>query len=114
MPLVPMGALVTAAVTSVATWRRLRRLENRLAPSSDAGRAARKVLDEHLELARHGDIETDLAHNYHHDVVLLTSFGAYRGHTGIRQLARRMNRLAPDATFDYHELEIDGEIGFLR
>jgi hypothetical protein len=84
MPLLPMGALVTAAVTSVATWRRLRRLESRLAFRSDGGRPAREVLDEHLELARRGDIETDLVHNYLHDVVLLTSFEAYRGHTGVR------------------------------
>ena len=47
-------------------------------------------------------------------MVLLITFGAYRGHTGVRQLARRMNGLLRDATFDYHELEVDGEIGFLR
>jgi hypothetical protein len=62
----------------------LRRLESRLAFRSDGGRPAREVLVEHLELARRGDIETDLVHNYLHDVVLLTSFEAYRGHTGVR------------------------------
>jgi ketosteroid isomerase-like protein len=114
MPLVPMGAMVTIAATSVATWRRLRRLEQRLSPPGTAGRAARQVLDDHLELARHGDFETDFARNYTPDVVLLTSFGTYRGHDGLRQLTDLLLDQAADPRFEYHDVQVDGQLGFLR
>lgn len=114
VPLVPIGALATAAVIGVATWRRLRRLEDRLDPPRSGHRSAREVLEEHLALAAQGDLETDIARSYRPDVALLTSFGTYRGHQGLRALARRMDDLAPDATFEYHVLHVDGDVGFLR
>lgn len=113
MPALPLAALAATAAASIATWRRLRRLEAELLPDAH-WRSARQVLDDHLALAMSGDLDSDLARNYDRDVVLLTSFGTYRGHDGVRTLARRMNDLARDASFDYHDVMLDGDVGFLR
>jgi ketosteroid isomerase-like protein len=114
MPLVPMGAMATVAATSVATWRRLRRLEHRLSPPGTAGRSTREVLDDHFEQVQGGDLEADLARNYDPQVVLLTSFGSHHGHDGLRTLIQRLLEQAPDPAFDYHDVQVDGDVGFLR
>lgn len=36
-----------------------------------------------------------------------------RGHDGVRTMARRMNDLAPDASFDYYDLQVVGHLEFL-
>jgi hypothetical protein len=115
MPLLPIGAMVTAAVASVATWRRLRRLEADLLPRPDGSpRSRREVLDDHLRLVSLGDFETDFSRNYHPDVLLLTSFGTYRGRDGLRELTDVLLRQAFDPRFDYHDLQADGQVGYLR
>jgi hypothetical protein len=115
MPLLPIGAMVTAAAASVATWRRLRRLEAALLPRPDgSARSTREVLDDHLRLASRGDFDTDFSRNYHPDVLLLTSFGTYRGHDGLRQLTGLLLRQAPDPRYEYHDLQADGQVGYLR
>jgi hypothetical protein len=114
MPVAPLGLLATAAVASVATWRHVRRLERQLLGQEHSGRSPQEVLDHHLALAREGDLGTDLQRNYHPDIVLLTSFGTYRRHEGVRTLTRRLNELAPDATFDYHDVQVEGDVGFLQ
>ena len=65
-PAVVVDRHLVEAVAALADWPR---------PATRAD-PLRRCLDDHLELARRGDVETDLAHNYHHDVVLLTTFGA--------------------------------------
>lgn len=77
-------------------------------------RAPEEVLKDHLHLGKHGTVEEDLSRNYAEDVVMLTSFGIYRGHDGVRQLAERLREEVPEATFEYHTVEIEEEVGFLE
>jgi hypothetical protein len=67
-----------------------------------AERSPREVLADHLHQAAAGDIETDLARNHAEDVGVLTGFGAFRGHEGLREANRRLQRELPGAAYRYH------------
>lgn len=79
-----------------------------------ADRSTREVLDDHLELARAGRVEEDLQRNYASDVVCFFRDGLYRGHDGVRELARRLAEELPDPSFAYTTVLTDGEVAFLE
>lgn len=71
------------------------------------------VLWRHLELSRDGSVEDDLVENFAPDVVVLTRWGAFHGHAGIRQLADRLAHELPDVEFTYDEVLVEREFAFL-
>lgn len=77
-------------------------------------RSAREVLDDHLELARAWDFETDLARNFADDIVLLTSYGLFRGLEGVRAKVRLLNEHLPGGHWTYRTVMAEGEMGFLE
>lgn len=77
-------------------------------------RAPAEVLDDHLRESQHGTVEDDLARNYAEDLVVLTASGVFRGHDGLRQLAQRLREELPEAVFEYKNLLVEGELGFLE
>lgn len=77
-------------------------------------RAPAEVLDDHLRESQHGTVEDDLARNYAEDLVVLTASGVFKGHDGLRQLAQRLREELPDAVFEYKNLLVEGELGFLQ
>lgn len=79
-----------------------------------AQRSAREVIDDHLELARSGDFDTDLERNYHPDVVFFMSDGIYRGREGGLELAKRLEEELPGATFEYTTVLVEADVGFLE
>lgn len=60
-----------------------------------AARTPKEVIEDHLYQANDGDIETDLKKNYAQDSVLLTGFGTFRGHQGVRQANEILNKQLP-------------------
>lgn len=79
-----------------------------------AGRNAREVFEDHLRMATEGSIEDDLRKNYASDVVVLTRDGVHRGHEGVSELNRRLQREIPNARYRYHTRRIEGEVAFLE
>lgn len=77
-------------------------------------RTTEEVLKDHLELSKHGTVEEDVKRNFSEDVVLLTSFGVYHGHTGMISLAHLLRKQVPHMHFTYKDLCIEGETGFLE
>src|SRR3954468_12882340 len=55
-----------------------------------SSRSTREGLADHLRLADEGAVEEDLASNVAEDVVMLTGRGVFRGHEGVRELARQL------------------------
>lgn len=64
-------------------------------------RSAEEVFEDHLHLAKNGDIETELAKNNSKDIVLLTNFGVFHGHKGVRKAAKILEKEIPNGTFNY-------------
>ncbi len=79
-----------------------------------AERTTREVLEDHLHQAVAGDIETDLQRNYASDVVVLTGFGVFHGHEGLREANRLLQRQLPGARYRYRTRRDAGEIAFLE
>jgi hypothetical protein len=77
-------------------------------------RTSEEVLQDHLDLSKKGSLEDDLTRNYAEDVLLLTTYGIFRGHNGLQKLARILRKEVPDATFEYNKVLVEGEMGFLE
>jgi hypothetical protein len=80
----------------------------------DSVRSTREVFDEHLAFADRGEVEEDLARNYHQDCVILIGSGEYRGNAGARQLAARLSWEMPEAKFEYITRMVSGRFAFLE
>ncbi len=79
-----------------------------------AERTTREVLEDHWYQAVAGDVETDLQRNYASDLAVLTGFGVFRGHEGLREANRLLQRQLPGATYQYRTQLEAGEIAFLE
>src|SRR5437016_10554376 len=77
-------------------------------------RSTRKVFDDHLRHRRKREVEVDLSRNFAEDVVLLTSFGLFRGHEGVRRSAQLLHEQLPCARYQYRTKLVDGEMAFLE
>ncbi len=78
-------------------------------------RSTREVLESHLAHRESGDLEGDLAENYHPDVVLLSwGEGSDRGLDGVRRRAQVLSSYVGHGAFEYEELLVEGEMGMLR
>lgn len=80
-----------------------------------AARTTTDVVYDHLCKRMEDDLEGDIRDNFHPDVVLLSGFGTYRGHDGIRQSARLLAEVVgPTGEFTYSRTVIEREYGFLE
>jgi hypothetical protein len=79
-----------------------------------SGRSAAEVFEDHLRLARENDFELDLERNVAHDVKVLTGRGVFRGHAGVRELARQLIEEIPNGEWQYGQRLVDGRVAFLE
>jgi hypothetical protein len=77
-------------------------------------RSSRQVLDDHLRRAAAWDFETDLAANFSEDIVLLTSYGIFRGLSGVREKVQLLAEHLPGGRWTYQNIMVEGEMGFLE
>lgn len=80
----------------------------------DGGRSPREVIERHLWQVRHGTVDDDLAENYAENLILLTRWGAPRGHDGMRRFADNLRSDLPHMRLAYEEVLIEDGFGFLE
>jgi len=73
-----------------------------------------EIMQDHLSRADHGDVEGDIAANFAEDCVLLTTYGRFEGHDGIRAAATLLQQQVKDATYRYIQLEVHDDVAFLE
>lgn len=66
-------------------------------------RSSEEVFEDHLHLARMGKLEEDLSRNISKDIMLLTNYGNFEGHEGVRAAAELLDRQLPEGKFSYHK-----------
>lgn len=76
-------------------------------------RSTEEVFEDHLRLRAEGKLEEDLARNYDHQVVLLTSNSKMSGHDALRVSAQRLREQLPGAHFSYHVRQVQGAYALL-
>ena len=88
-----------------------------------SARTAQQVLDDHLNLAKNwggegdfeGMLEEDIRRNASEDIVILINRGTFRGHEGIRELARMLGEELPEhRPFEYTYRVAEGRMAFLE
>ena len=86
-------------------------------------RTAQKVLDDHLNLTEHFGaeedwrriVEEDIRRNVSEDIVILINRGTFRGHEGVRELARMLSEELPEhCAFEYTYRAVEGRMAFLE
>lgn len=77
-------------------------------------RSTKEVIDDHLERARNGDIDEDIEKNFADDCVLLTTYGRFEGHSGLKQAAELLAEQIPKAQYDYVQTAFVDDLGFLE
>jgi hypothetical protein len=77
-------------------------------------RTSTQVIEDHLTKRLKGDTEGDIRDNFSPDIVILSSFGVYRGHDGVRQSASKLDEMLKDATFHYNHTLIEKDYAFLE
>jgi hypothetical protein len=77
-------------------------------------RTTEDVFLDHLDRAQQGDVAGDLAHNFSPDCVLLTSYGVFRGHDGVRAAAALLDEQVGRTEYEYRTKMVDGDIAFLE
>ncbi len=77
-------------------------------------RTTREVFEDHLDLAQKGDLEADLKRNFAKDCVLLTGYGVYRGHQGVREAADLLDNQLGKVHYTYNNRLWHEEVAFLE
>ncbi|MDO3704888.1 nuclear transport factor 2 family protein [Micromonospora sp. C28SCA-DRY-2] len=77
-------------------------------------RSAREVFDDHLRLAAEHRFAEDLERNAAPDVVVLERRGVFRGHAGVRELARLLEEELPGGRYTYTNRLVEGRVAFLE
>ncbi len=77
-------------------------------------RSASEVFDEHLRLSNENRFAEDIERNVSPDCVVLDRRGVFRGHAGVRELARWLSEELPGARFTYTTILVEGRVAFLE
>ena len=88
-----------------------------------SSRTAQEVLDDHLNLDEHFGaeedwrriVEEDIHRNVSKEIVILINRGTFRGHEGVRRLARMLGEELPEhRAFEYTYRAVEGRMAFLE
>ena len=69
---------------------------------------------DHLECAQRGDIAADIERNFSTACTLLTSYGVFRGHDGVKAAAALLDQQIGRTNYRYRTQMTDGEVPFLE
>ncbi|SEB47096.1 hypothetical protein SAMN04489806_0756 [Paramicrobacterium humi] len=72
------------------------------------------VIHDHLMKRLEGDLEGDIEQNFSKDIVILSGFGTFRGHDGIRQSSALLAEAVSSGIFNYNRTVIERDYGFLE
>lgn len=81
--------------------------------NTEQNRSPQEVFDSHLELRKQGKTEEDIEKNYGEDIIIVSNWGIFHGHKGVRESADILAKHLPDSTFEYDMALTEKETGLL-
>jgi hypothetical protein len=81
--------------------------------NNQGSRSANAVFENHLQLRQRGDTEQDIKQNFSPDVVLLSAFGVFRGHDGVRQSAALLSQQLGPSQYTFVKKLVADRFAFL-
>ena len=76
-------------------------------------RTPKEVFEDHLRLASEGKVEEDIERNCAKDIVLLTNWGTFRGHSGVRDAAKLLGDQLKGGSYNYKLIQCEDKMCFL-
>ena len=76
-------------------------------------RTPKEVFEDHLRLANEGKVEEDIERNCAKDIVLLTNWGTFRGHDGVRKAAKLLGDQLKGGKYNYKLIQCEDKMCFL-
>ncbi len=76
-------------------------------------RSTREVVEDHLRLRAAGRLEEDLERNVDPDIAVLTVTGVWRGHDGVREQARALDRWSSAEGYECSDVVCDGDVAYM-
>lgn len=77
-------------------------------------RTTTEVIQDHLKRRLDGDIEGDIKNNFDKEVIVISSFGTYLGHDGVRESAEKLQKMVGEAAFVYNQTRIEKNYALLE
>lgn len=85
-----------------------------MASSTEDNRSTTDVVHDHLVKRLAGEVEADIGTNFSKDVIIISNYGVYRGHDGVRESADMLDEAISNARFEYGLTMIEGECALLE
>ncbi len=77
-----------------------------------AERSTEEVFNDHFALRKAGRLEDDIKRNYAKNVMIVSNFGSFFGHEGVRHSASLLHMLLPTEKYRLSSLFTHGEVAF--
>lgn len=77
-------------------------------------RTPSEIMESHLNKRLHGKLEEDIKENFSENIIILSSYGIYKGHEGIRASSAGLKKLVGNAVFEYRRVLIEENYAFLK
>lgn len=77
-------------------------------------RSPSEIFEDHLRRADEGDVEGDIRKNFAENCVLLTTYGRFEGHEGVREAAALLMRQLPNGRWHYEQTSVTDNVAFLE
>lgn len=72
------------------------------------------TIHSHLMKRLEGDLEGDIKANFSPDVIILSCYGVFKGHNGVRRSAAKLAKDIGEAEFAYNHTQIEGKFALLE
>lgn len=77
-------------------------------------RTPTEIIESHLNKRIKGDLEADIKENFSTEIVILSSYGIFNGHEGIRASSAKLKQLIGDSVFEYRRVLIEKNYALLE
>lgn len=79
-----------------------------------ATKSTSEVIDSHLKNRENGELEKDIHENISKDVIILSTYGTFKGHEGVRRSSAKLKELVGDVQYSYDKILIEGDYAYLE